>query len=63
MTVRVGVNGFGRHPDIGKGAQAASLAPASSLGAAAPTHDSSVPDSTDTLGHEKLRDEEAAPTF
>jgi hypothetical protein len=54
---------IGRHPDIGKGAQAASLAPASWLGTAAPTHDSSVPDTADTLGQEKLGNEDAAPTF
>jgi hypothetical protein len=54
----------GRHPDIGKGAQAASRVPAASLGSvAAPSHDGSVPDTADTLGHEKLRDEEASPTF
>jgi len=29
----------------------------------APTHDDSVPDTADTLSHEKLRDEEGAPTF
>ena len=54
---------IGRHPEIGKGAQAASLAPAPSLGTAAPMHDSSVPDTADTLGNEKLRDEEGSPTF
>ena len=53
----------GRHPDIGKGAQAASVTPASRGGTAAPTHDDSVPDTADTLSHEKLRDEEGAPTF
>ena len=54
----------GRHPDIGKGAQAASLVPGVALrGSVAPTHDDSVPDTADTLSHEKLRDEEGAPTF
>ena len=54
---------IGRHPDVGKGAQAASLAPAAVGNSAAPTHDASLPDTADTLGHEKLRDEEGAPTF
>ena len=55
---------IGRHPDVGKGAQAASLvSPAPSGRTAAPTHDGSLPDTADTLGHEKLRDEEGAPTF
>ena len=54
---------IGRHPDIGKGAQAASVTPASRGGTAAPMHDDSVPDTADTLGHERLRDEEGAPTF
>jgi len=54
----------GRHPEIGKGAQAATVAPAASRGATAPpTHDGSLPDTADTLGHEKLRDDEGAPTF
>jgi len=54
----------GRHPDIGKGAQAATVAPPASRGATAPpTHDGSLPDAADTLGHEKLRDEDGAPTF
>jgi len=54
----------GRHPDIGKGAQAAPLVPAASLGnVAAPSHDGSLPDTADTLGHEKLRDADATPTF
>ena len=54
----------GRHPDIGKGARAASLAPAASLGGvAAPSHDGSIPDTADTLGRETLRDEESSPTF
>jgi hypothetical protein len=55
---------IGRHPDVGKGAQAASLVPAASAGnSAAPTHDGSLPDTADTLGNEKLRDEEGSPTF
>ena len=55
---------IGRHPDIGKGAQAASRVSAASLGnSAAPSHDGSLPDTADTLGNEKLRDEEGAPTF
>ena len=54
----------GRHPDVGRGAHAAALAPGSGGAATgAPTHDASVPDTADTLGHEKLRDEEGAPTF
>ena len=54
----------GRHPDFAKGAQAASVRSAAPLGGTvAPTHDGSVPDTADTLGHEKLRDEEGAPTF
>jgi hypothetical protein len=54
----------GRHPDIGQGARAASRAPAAPVGSvAAPSHDDSIPDSADTLGREKLRDEEASPTF
>jgi len=54
---------IGRHPDIGKGARAASLVPSPVGGSAAPSHDASMPDTADTLGHEKLRDEEATPTF
>lgn len=55
---------IGRHPDIGKGAQAASRVSAASPGnSAAPSHDGSLPDTADTLGHEKVRDEEGAPTF
>jgi hypothetical protein len=55
---------IGRHPDIGKGAQAASRLPAASPGnSAAPSHDGSLPDTADTLGNEKPRDEEGAPTF
>jgi hypothetical protein len=54
----------GRHPDFAKGAQAASVMPAAAPGrTVAPMHDDSVPDTADTLGHEKLRDEEGAPTF
>jgi hypothetical protein len=54
----------GRHPDVGRGAQAAAVAPAAALGGGvAPMHDDSVPDTADTLGHEKLRDEEGVPTF
>jgi len=54
----------GRHPEIGKGAQAATVGPATARGAtAAPTHDGSLPDTADTLGQEKLRDEDGAPTF
>jgi hypothetical protein len=53
----------GRHPDIGKGARAASLVPSPVGGSAAPSHDASMPDTADTLGHEKLRDEDASPTF
>ena len=55
---------IGRHPDIGKGAQAASRVSAASPGnSAAPSHDGSLPDTADTLGNEKLRDEEGSPTF
>ena len=54
----------GRHPDFARGAQAASVMPAAPPGrTVAPMHDDSVPDTADTLGHEKLRDEEGAPTF
>jgi hypothetical protein len=55
----------GRHPDVGKGAQAALRSPAGLPGGSAPpTHDGSLPDTADTLGHQgKLRDDEGPPTF
>ncbi len=55
---------IGRHPDFGSGARAASLPPTTSSAATAPpTHDGSLPDTADTLGREKLRDEDGSPTF
>ena len=51
----------GRHPDIGKGARAAALAPAARV--ATPSHDGSIPDAADALGHEQRRNDEASTTF
>ena len=54
----------GRHPDFAEGARAASLASPASPGiAGAAAHDDSLPDAADTLGREKLRDEDVSPTF
>ena len=55
---------IGRHPEIGKGVQAAALPPASLLGnGVAPYHDGSMPDATDSLQKQKGPDGESAPTF
>jgi hypothetical protein len=61
----------GRHPDADKVAHfAASVAPVESAPpvepvapSATPSHDDSVPDTADTLSHEKLRDSEPSPNF
>jgi hypothetical protein len=55
---------LGRQPHVETGARQASPATAASLGSApAPAADDSLPDAADTLGHEKLRDEDSPPTF
>lgn len=51
---------LGRHA---QSSEPVSLAAPSQAIVAGWEHDDSVPDSADTLGHERLPDEEAAPTF
>ena len=68
LVAAAGGAGFalGRHPDaVGVARLAAGAAPATAPGSAVvlPTHDESLPDTADTLGRERLRDEDASPSF
>ncbi|HEY2558881.1 MAG TPA: hypothetical protein VGI48_04125 [Caldimonas sp.] len=55
---------LGHHPQAGDAARfAASVAPELTGSVAVPIHDGSLPDTADTLSHERLRDDDPTPTF
>jgi hypothetical protein len=63
VTLGAGV-ALGHHPQVGKTAQlAAFTAPGATGSNAVPAHDDSLPDADDTLSHERVRDDDPAPTF
>ncbi|HEY2188539.1 MAG TPA: hypothetical protein VGH48_08255 [Caldimonas sp.] len=55
---------LGHYPQAGNAAQhAAFAAPRATADVAVPAHDDSLPAADDTLSHERVRDDEPAPTF
>jgi hypothetical protein len=63
VTLGAGV-ALGHHPQASQAVQLATFAAPGATGSvAAPAHDDSVPAADETFSHERVRDDDPAPTF
>jgi hypothetical protein len=63
VTLGAGI-ALGRHPQAGQSAPlAAFTGPGATGSAAVPAHDDSLPAADETFSHERVRDDDPAPTF